>query len=94
MFAALVDFGVAFSLVGIALVLYRVPLTWNLLSLPAFVLLTLALAQGVGFWLAALNVEYRDIRYIVPFMTQLWMFATPIAYPSICFPRSGDSYTD
>jgi lipopolysaccharide transport system permease protein len=80
--AALVDFGVAFSLVGIALVLYRVPLTWNLLSLPVFILLALTLALGVGFWLAALNVEYRDIRYIVPFMTQLWMFATPIAYPS------------
>src|SRR4051794_27057474 len=80
--SALVDFGVAFSLVGIALVFYRVPLTWNLLSLPLFILLTLALALGVGFWLAALNVEYRDIRYIVPFMTQLWMFATPIAYPS------------
>jgi lipopolysaccharide transport system permease protein len=80
--AALVDFAVAFSLVAIALVWYGIRPGVALLWLPVFVLLTLALALGVGFWLSALNVEYRDIRYVVPFMTQLWMFATPIAYPS------------
>lgn len=80
--AALVDFAVAFSLVAIAIAWYRIPLTTNLLALPLLVLLVLTLALGIGFWLAALNVEYRDIRYIVPFLTQLWMFATPIAYPS------------
>jgi lipopolysaccharide transport system permease protein len=52
------------------------------LWLPAFFLLALSTALGAGFWLAALNVEYRDVRYIVPFLVQFWMFATPIAYPS------------
>ena len=80
--AALVDFAVAFSLVGIALVWYQIMPTGALLLLPVLIVLTFMLALGIGFWLAALNVEYRDIRYVVPFLTQLWMFATPIAYPS------------
>jgi lipopolysaccharide transport system permease protein len=48
----------------------------------AFLLLALVTALGVGLWLSALNVEYRDVRYVMPFLTQFWMFATPIAYPS------------
>jgi predicted nucleotidyltransferase len=50
--------------------------------LPGFLLLALITALGVGLWLSALNVEYRDVRYVVPFLTQFWLFATPIAYPS------------
>ena len=50
--------------------------------LPAFLLLALVTALAVGLWLSALNVEYRDVRYTVPFLTQFWMFATPIVYPS------------
>jgi lipopolysaccharide transport system permease protein len=49
---------------------------------PAFLLLALISALGVGLWLSALNVRYRDVRYVVPFLVQFWMFATPIAYPS------------
>jgi len=49
---------------------------------PAFILLTLVTSLGVGLWLSALNVEYRDVRFTIPFLTQFWMFATPIAYPS------------
>jgi lipopolysaccharide transport system permease protein len=56
--------------------------TSNAVFLPLFVLLGLATSLGVGLWLSALNVQYRDIRYVVPFITQFWMFATPIAYPS------------
>jgi lipopolysaccharide transport system permease protein len=52
------------------------------LLVPLFVLLTFATALGVGLWLSALNVQYRDVRYLVPFLTQFWLFATPIAYPS------------
>jgi lipopolysaccharide transport system permease protein len=59
----------------------RVP-TWNVVWLPLFVLLALCTSLGVGLWLSALNVQYRDVRYVVPFLTQLWLFATPIAYPS------------
>ena len=54
----------------------------NVLWLPLFLLLALSTSLGVGLWLSALNVEYRDVRYIVPFITQFWMLATPIGYPS------------
>lgn len=56
--------------------------TWNVVWLPFFLLLAIVSSLGVGLWLSALNVQFRDVRYAVPFLTQLWMFATPIAYPS------------
>ena len=56
--------------------------TLNVVFLPVFVVLAFAAALGVGLWLSALNVEYRDVRYVIPFLTQFWLFATPIAYPS------------
>ena len=56
------------------------PTTVNVLWLPLFLLLALTTSLGVGLWLSALNVEYRDVRYIVPFITQFWMLATPIGY--------------
>src|ERR1019366_4229702 len=54
--------------------------------LALFLLLALATSLGVGLWLSALNVKYRDVRYVVPFLVQFWMFATPIAYPSTLLP--------
>jgi lipopolysaccharide transport system permease protein len=54
----------------------------NVIWLPFFVLLTLVTSLGVGLWLSALNVQFRDVRYAVPFLTQFWLFSTPIAYPS------------
>ncbi len=56
--------------------------SYNILFLPYFLLLALTTSLGVGLWLSAMNVQFRDVRYLVPFMTQIWMFATPIAYPS------------
>lgn len=78
--AALVDFVLAFSVLGVLFVWYG--MTWHLsmLLVPAFVVLILLAALGIGSLLAALNVAYRDFRYIVPFMMQLWMFATPSVY--------------
>jgi lipopolysaccharide transport system permease protein len=61
---------------------YGVTLTLAVLALPALVLLTLVTSLGVGLWLSALNVQYRDVKYVVPFLTQFWMFVTPVAYPS------------
>jgi lipopolysaccharide transport system permease protein len=58
-----------------------------LLAVPLLVLFALATALAVGLWLAALNVQYRDVRYTVPFLTQLWMFASPVAYPSSLVPE-------
>ena len=59
----------------------------QLVFLPLFILLTMATALGVGLWLAALNVRYRDVRYIVPYVLQFWFFATPVAYPSSLVPE-------
>src|ERR1035441_10369121 len=61
---------------------YGIGPTANIVWLPLFLLLAFVTSLGVGLWLAALNVEYRDVRYMVPFITQFWMFATPIAYSS------------
>jgi lipopolysaccharide transport system permease protein len=80
--AGLVDFGLAFLvLIGMMLYYGRVP-TVTILWLPLLLLLAIVTALGVGLWLAALNVRFRDVRHIVPFLVQLWLFATPIAYSS------------
>jgi lipopolysaccharide transport system permease protein len=77
-----VDFCLAFVVLLLMMFGYGVVPTWNIVWLPLFALLAVITSLGVGLWLSALNVEYRDIRYMVPFITQFWMFATPIAYPS------------
>ena len=64
------------------MLIYGVAPTANVIWLPLFAALAVVTSLGVGLWLSALNVEYRDIRYMVPFITQFWLFATPIAYPS------------
>ena len=77
-----VDFLLAFSVLLGMMVFYGIFPTLNVLWLPAFLLLAFVAALGVGLWLSALNVQYRDVRYVIPFLTQFWLFATPIAYPS------------
>ena len=78
----LIDFSVAFVLLLIAMAFFGIAPTAAVLMLPALLVLALTTALGVGLWLAALNVRYRDVRYTLPFLSQLWLFATPIAYPS------------
>jgi lipopolysaccharide transport system permease protein len=78
--AGLMDFAISFVILIGMLLLFRIPLSWRILTLPAFVLLALLCAMGVGLWFSALNVQYRDVRYALPFLTQFWFFATPIAY--------------
>jgi lipopolysaccharide transport system permease protein len=80
--AGIVDFMFAFAvLVGMALY-YGVLPSWRIVTLPIFVAMVVMTALSVALWLSALNVQYRDIRYIAPFIVQVWLFATPIAYPS------------
>ena len=80
--SGVIDFAIAFVvLLGMMLLYGRTP-TANSLWLPLLLLLALTTALGVGLWLSALNVQYRDVRYTIPFLTQFWLFATPIAYPS------------
>lgn len=80
--AGLVDFAIAFVVLIGMMWYYGIMPTAATLLLPAFVLLTLVTVLGISLWLAALNVQYRDIRYVVPFLTQIWLFATPVVYPS------------
>jgi len=80
--AGLVDFGIAFFMLFVMMFYYHIVPTARGLGAPACLLLAIILSLGLGFWFAALNVKYRDIRHIVPFFTQLWLFATPIVYPS------------
>jgi lipopolysaccharide transport system permease protein len=84
--AGLLDLVIASLLLVPLLIYYRVGLTWNLLYLPVFVLLATLLALGMGMWLAALNVKYRDVRYALPFLVQLWLFASPVIYPISLVP--------
>jgi homopolymeric O-antigen transport system permease protein len=80
--AGVVDFLLALVvLLGMMLYYHIIP-TINVLWLPLFLLLAFVTSVGVGLWLSSLNVKYRDVRYVVPFITQFWLFATPIAYPS------------
>ncbi len=83
----LVDFGISFVILIGMMIFYHVPLSGRMFILPLFLLLALATALAVGLWLSALNVEYRDIRYVVPFLTQFWMYATPVAYSSTLIPQ-------
>jgi lipopolysaccharide transport system permease protein len=77
-----VDFTVAFIVLLGMMLFYGIVPTVNVLWLPVFLLLALVTSLGVSLWLSAMNVQFRDIRYAVPFLTQFWLFATPIAYPS------------
>lgn len=93
--SGLVDFAIAFLvLIGMIFYYNNVPgeydsisISPTILTLPLFILLALVTALGVGLWLSALNVRYRDINYILPFLTQFWLFITPVAYPASMIPE-------
>jgi lipopolysaccharide transport system permease protein len=84
--SGLADFTVAFAILIGLMLYYGLHIGPAIVWLPLFVVFALATALAVGLWLSALNVQYRDIRYTIPFLTQLWMFATPVAYPSSLVP--------
>jgi lipopolysaccharide transport system permease protein len=85
--AGLVDFALAFVVLLGMMWYYGITPGAAVLALPLFVLLACVTALAVGLWLAALNVEYRDVRYTIPFLTQFWLFITPIAYPASLVPE-------
>jgi lipopolysaccharide transport system permease protein len=76
----LVDFAIAFVILIVMMFYYHVTPTAAIWTLPLFLLLTIIAALGVALWLAALNVQYRDVNYVLPFLTQFWLFITPVAY--------------
>jgi lipopolysaccharide transport system permease protein len=83
-----VDFLVTLALLGAVLAWYRFVPDWRLLTLPLFVLIAMAAALGAGVWLAALNVKYRDVRYVVPFLVQLGLYVSPVGFSSAVVPES------
>ncbi len=80
--SGVIDFVLAFVVLLAMMVFYHLPPAATLVWLPLFLLLALVASLGTGLWLSAMNVQFRDVRYTVPFLTQFWLFATPIAYPS------------
>jgi lipopolysaccharide transport system permease protein len=85
--SGVIDFALAFAVLLLMMFYYGIFPTARMVWLPAFLLLALVTSLGVSLWLSAMNVQYRDIKYIVPFITQFWLFATPIAYPSSLLPE-------
>jgi homopolymeric O-antigen transport system permease protein len=86
MTAGLVDFVLAFVLLVVMMIYYRVPVTAQVLFLPVLVLLTALFGLGVGTWMSALNVKYRDVRFALPFLIQLWLFVSSVIVPSTAIP--------
>ncbi len=80
--SGLLDFAISFGVFLVMMGYYHMAPTRAVLWLPAFTLLAVLTALGVGLWLSALNALYRDVRYVVPFLVQFWMFASPVVYPS------------
>lgn len=84
--SGLIDFLIACTILLSLMFFYRISPISALWSAPVFVLLAVMTALGVGLWLSALNVRYRDVRYTIPFITQFWLFVSPVAYPSSLVP--------
>jgi len=82
----LLDFAIAFVILLLMMTYYGISPTWAVVTIPGFILLAIAAALGVGLWLSALNVKYRDVRYTINFLIQFWLLATPVAYPSSLIP--------
>ena len=84
--SSFVDFGISLVLLLVMMIIYGIAPTPMLALLPLFTLPALMTALGVGFWLSALDAQYRDVRYTLPFLTQFWLFATPVVYPASLVP--------
>lgn len=85
--AVLIDFIVTLTVFFVLMGIYQVAPTWHIVALPLFLLLTLVQAIGISLWISALNVQYRDFMYMLPFVIQIWMYASPVAYASSIIPK-------
>ena len=83
----LVDFSLSMVVLAGMMTFYKIAPTQSMLLVIPFLVLALTTALGAGLWLSALNIQYRDVKYVVPFLTQLWMFATPVVYSSNSVPQ-------
>jgi len=86
--SSLLDFFIAsIILIGMMFFYHFTPNAFGIIMIPALVFMTFMVAVGCGLWLSALNVEYRDFQYVIPFLVQIWMFVTPVIYPVTLFPE-------
>jgi lipopolysaccharide transport system permease protein len=85
--SGVVDFAIALVILIGMMFYYRIQPTWAVLTLPLFIVMALATAMAVGLWLSALNVLYRDVKYVTPFLINFWLYATPVAYSSSLIPE-------
>ncbi|MCA9761394.1 MAG: ABC transporter permease [Streptococcus sp.] len=85
--APAIDFSIAFVLLLFMMLYYGIYPTANIIYLPVFLFLSIITSLGVSFWLSALNIQYRDVRYAIPFLVQLWMFSSPVVYPASVIPE-------
>lgn len=86
-FAGLVDLAIAFVILIGMMIWYQVTPNMGILLLPFFIMIAMLTALGAGLWLTALNVKYRDVKFVVPFLTQFWMYASPVAYSATIVPE-------
>lgn len=86
-FSAMIDLAVSLGVLGVLMMIYGVAPSWRLLTLPLFIALAAVTATGVSLWLSALNVRYRDFVHAMPFLLQVWMFASPVAYATSIVPE-------
>ncbi|MEX5216530.1 MAG: ABC transporter permease [Nitrospiraceae bacterium] len=86
-FINLVDFAIGFAILIIMMMWYQIWPTWGIVTLPFFVAMAVMTSLSVSLWLSAINVKYRDVASVVPLLTQLWMFASPVLYPSSIVPE-------
>ena len=85
--SGLVDFAIAFSVLGAMMLWYGIAPNWNILFLPLLILLMMLTAAGIGMWLSALGIQYRDIRHAIQFIVQLLMYAAPVVWPASLIPE-------
>ncbi len=85
--SSLVDFAIAFGVLAVLMAVYGIMPTARIVILPLLILLAMATALGFGLWLSALNVKYRDVNYLLPFLIQIWMYLTPVVYGSNLIPE-------
>lgn len=85
--APLVDFLIAFLVLLVVMVLYGVMPTWRMIVIPPLLLVTAGLALAIGLWLGPLNVRFRDVKHTLPFILQIWMYASPVIYPLSVIPE-------
>ncbi|HEV3310529.1 MAG TPA: ABC transporter permease [Chloroflexota bacterium] len=84
-FTGIPDFLVGCGVFAVMMPIFGIGPSWRILAVPLFLLMAIGTAFGVGLWLSALNVAYRDVKYVLPFLTQIWMFASPVVYPGHVF---------